>query len=98
MHIQDLINESAKKFIQELDGRQFTIQDFRSIIFGKCSNLLKSSAKEDILLSFNRNPSVQLRGVGMNGVVMNRFIEEIRAEKEMWKNDLLDEINSADNH
>lgn len=95
MHTQDLINEAAKKFIQELDGKEFTVQHFRTIIFGNCSNFLKSSAKEGILLDFIRHPSVKLRGVGMNGNVMNKFINEAKSEKEMWKNELLKEIYSV---
>jgi hypothetical protein len=95
MHTQDLINEAAKKFIQELDGKEFTVQHFRTILFGNCSNFLKSSAKENILLDFVRHPSVQLRGVGMNGNVMDKFINEAKSEKEMWKNDLLKEIYSV---
>jgi hypothetical protein len=94
MHTQDLINEAAKKFIKELDGKEFTVAHFRKIIFGSCANLLKSSSKEQILLDFVRHPSVQLRGVGMNGNVMDKFIQEAKSEKEMWRNELVKEILS----
>jgi hypothetical protein len=94
MHTQDLINEAAKKFIKELDGKEFTGAHFRQIIFGKCANLLKSSSKEKILIDFFRHPSVQLRGVGMNGTIMDKFIQEAKSEKEMWRNELVKEILS----
>lgn len=92
MHTQDLINEAAKKFIQELDGKDFTVQHFRDILFGNAAQLLKSSAKESLLINFVKHPSVQLRGVGMNGVVMDKLIDEMTQEKEMWRNHLLKEI------
>ena len=95
MHTQDLINEAAKKFIQKLDGKEFTVAHFRSILFGNCANLLKSSAKEKVLLEFVRHPSVQLRGVGMNGVVMEKFIKEVKSEKEMWRDELYKELSSV---
>jgi hypothetical protein len=94
MHTQDLINEAAKKFIKELDGKEFTVAHFRQILFGNCANLLKSSSKEQILLDFVRHPSVQLRGVGMNGNVMDKFIQSAKSEKEMWRNELVKEILS----
>jgi hypothetical protein len=94
MHTQDLINEAAKNFIKELDGKEFTVAHFRQIIFCKCANLLKSSSKEKILLDFVRHPSVQLKGVGMNGTIMDKFIQEAKSEKEMWRNELVKEILS----
>jgi hypothetical protein len=94
MHTQDLINEAAKKFIQELNGKEFTVKHFREILFGNCANVLKSSAKEQVLLDFVRHPSVQLRGVGNNGIVMDKFIKEAKEEKEMWRNELYKEISS----
>lgn len=95
MHTQDLINEAAKKFIQKLDGKEFTVKHFREILFGNCANILKSSAKEQVLLDFVRHPSVQLRGVGMNGVVMDKFLNEAKSEKEMWRNELYKELLSV---
>ena len=92
MHKQDMINEAALKFIKELDGKEFTVQHFRDILFGNCSNFLKSLATENVLIEFNKHPSVQLRGVGMNGIIMERFLTEIKEEKEMWKILLIKEI------
>jgi hypothetical protein len=92
MHTQDLINEAAKKFIKELDGKEFTVAHFRQILFGNCANLLKSSSNEQILLEFVRHPSVQLRGVGMNGNVMDKFIQSAKSSKEMWRNKLVKDI------
>ena len=94
MNTQDLINEAAKKFIKELEGKEFTIAHFRQIVFGSCANFLKSSSKEQILIDFVRHPSVQLRGVGMNGIVINEFIQLAKSEKEMWRNQLVKEIIS----
>lgn len=92
MHTQDLINEAAKKFIKELDGKEFTVAHFREILFGDCANLLKASAKEQTLRDFVRHPSVQLRGVGMNGVTMDKFIDDAKSEKEMWRKELLKKL------
>lgn len=95
MLTQDLIDEAAKKFIKELDGKEFTVKHFRKILFGNSVNILKSLAKEQLLLDFIKHPSVQLRGVGNNGIVMDKFIKNTREEKEMWINELYKELSSA---
>ena len=95
MHTQDLIDEAAKKFIKDLDGKEFTVKHFRKILFGNSANILKSLAKEQLLLDFIKHPSVQLRGVGNNGIVMDKFIKNTREEKEMWINELYRELSSV---
>lgn len=85
MNIQDLINEEANLFIKELNGREFTVADYRNILFGNCSNILKSKAKKFVLTNFVTHPSVQLRGVGNNGVIMDKYIEEADFEIKLWE-------------
>lgn len=92
MHTQDLVNEAAKKFIRDLNGKEFTVQDFRNIIFGNCNQYIVSSKKEGLLLDFVRHPSVQLRGVGMNGIIMDKFIKDVTFEKDLWHKHLMEEL------
>lgn len=93
MHTQDLINEAAKKFIEELDGKEFTVSHYRKIIFGNCASLLKAYCKRQILLDFKNHPSVKLNGVGMNGNVMDKFIKDVNFQIDLWHNELIKELN-----
>ena len=92
MHIQDLINEEAKRFIKELDGRVFTVADYRKILFGQCSSILRAKSKKGALTEFVKHPSVQLRGVGMNGVIMNKHIKEADDEVKHWEKEAYEEL------
>lgn len=93
MNRQDLINEAAKQFIKELDGKEFTVEHFRKIIFGNCNNMLKSAAREFAFRDFVIHPSVQIHGVGMNGVVMDKFIKDASEETKMWESRTMEEIS-----
>lgn len=92
MHIQDLINEEAKQFIKELNGKEFTVADYRKIMFGNCSNILKSKTKKFALTNFVKHPSVQLRGVGMNGIVIAKHIEEADYEIKLWEKNAYEKL------
>ena len=92
IHIQELINLEAKKFIKELNGREMTVADYRKIVFGNCTNILRSNAKKCALTNFVKHPNVQLRGVGRNGIIINEHINDAEEEVQMWRNLSLKQI------
>lgn len=93
MHIQDLITEEAKKFIKELNGEEFTIAHYRVIMFGRCSSLMRYRVKKATLTNYVGHPSVQLRGVGTNGVIMDKQLKEAEYEVEFWEKEALKALN-----
>lgn len=84
MHIQDLINKEAEQFINELNGNEFTLKDYRKIVFGNCSNILRSKAKLNGLNEFVNNPNTQIKGVGNNGSIMAHYIKQAQHEVKIW--------------
>ena len=89
---QDFVNEAAKVFIDKLGDKKFTVQDYRNIIYGTCANYLKRVSNEHVMLKFINDPSVQLNGVGMNGVRFNKHLKDVQEDKFHFKQRLVEYI------
>ena len=99
MLIGDVVNLWAEKWIEDFNkkGKPLTIWDIRSIIYSSVTEYRIGNAKEYELTRFTMHPSVQIRGVGMNGNVMDEFIKEAKWEKDFWEKNIWKEIRKKEN-